>query len=95
VVSSPVLTGQSLITVEAPDRVGLLWAVASWFATQRLNVEAAHLDEQRQRAVDRFLIDGSPDVNGLATHLAGTGRRFPWVRRPGRAYHQARAAEGS
>jgi predicted amino acid-binding ACT domain protein len=95
VVSSPVLTGQNLITVEAPDRVGLLWAVASWFAAQGLNVEAAQLDEQGERAVDRFLIDSSPDVNALATHLAGTRRRFPWVRKPGRAYHQPRAPEGS
>jgi predicted amino acid-binding ACT domain protein len=81
VLSSGVLTGQSLITVEAPDRVGLLWAVASWFGDRGLNVEAAQLDEEGDRAVDRFLIDGSPDVNGLATHLAGTRRRFPWVRR--------------
>jgi UTP:GlnB (protein PII) uridylyltransferase len=80
VLASQVLTGQSLITVEAPDRVGLLWAVASWFAYHRLNVEAAQLEEQGERAVDRFLIDGSPDVNGLATHLAGMRRRFPWVR---------------
>ena len=81
VLSSGVLTGQSLITVEAPDRVGLLWAVASWFGERGLNVEAAQLDEEGNRAVDRFLIDGSPDVNKLATHLAGTRRRFPWVRR--------------
>ena len=81
VLSSGVLTGQNLITVEAPDRVGLLWAVASWFGERGLNVEAAQLDEQGDRAVDRFLIDGNPDVNGLATHLAGTRRRFPWVRR--------------
>jgi glycine cleavage system regulatory protein len=81
VLSSQVLTGESLITVEAPDRVGLLWAVASWFCDRGLNVEAAQLEEQGDRAVDRFLIDGSPDVNALATHLAGTRRRFPWVRR--------------
>jgi predicted amino acid-binding ACT domain protein len=94
VVSSPVLTGHSLITVEAPDRVGLLWAVASWFADHRLSVEAAQLEEEGQRAVDRFLIDGSPDVNGLATHLAGMRRRFPWGRKPGGADHQPRTAEG-
>ncbi len=81
VLSSSVLTGQSLITVEAPDRVGLLWAVASWFGDHGLNVDAAQLDEEGDRAVDRFLIDGNPDVNGLATHLAGTRRRFAWVRR--------------
>jgi [protein-PII] uridylyltransferase len=81
VLSSGVLTGQSLITVEAPDRVGLLWAVASWFGDRGLNVEAAQLDEEGNRAVDRFLIDGSPDVDGLATHLAGARRRFPWMRR--------------
>jgi predicted amino acid-binding ACT domain protein len=97
VVSSQVLTGQSLITVEAPDRVGLLWAVASWFADHRLNVEAAQLAEQGQRAIDTFLIDGNPDVEALATHLAGTRRRFPWrgkTSKARRAYHQGGAAEG-
>jgi UTP:GlnB (protein PII) uridylyltransferase len=82
------------MTVEAPDRVGLLWAIASWFADHGLNVEAALLEQQGQRAVDRFLIDGSPDADGLATHLAGTRRRFPWVRKPSRAYHQRGATEG-
>jgi hypothetical protein len=85
---------QPLITVEAPDRVGLLWAVASWFADHRLNIEAAQLEQQGERTVDRFSIDGSPDVNGLASHLGGTRRRFRWVPKPGRAYHQRRAADG-
>jgi predicted amino acid-binding ACT domain protein len=81
VMASPVLTGQSLITVEAPDRVGLLWAVASWFGDHGFNVEAAQLEQHGARAADTFLIDGSPDVDNLAAHLAGTRRGwFPWSR---------------
>jgi UTP:GlnB (protein PII) uridylyltransferase len=75
------MPGQSLVTVEAPERVGLLWVTASWFGDHQLNVEAAHLDARGRLAVDLFLIDGKPDVDGLAAHLAGTRRnRFPWRR---------------
>ncbi|HSS08265.1 MAG TPA: hypothetical protein VLL25_00160, partial [Acidimicrobiales bacterium] len=81
VVSSPVLTGHSLITVDAPDRVGLLWATSSWFRDQQFNVEAAQLESRDGRALNLFLVVGSPDVNGLAAHLAGARRsRFPWSR---------------
>jgi predicted amino acid-binding ACT domain protein len=81
VMSSPVVTGGSLVTVEAPDRIGLLWAIASWFFRRGLNVQAAFLEEQDQRAVDTFLIDNGAEIDrdGLANHLAaGGGSRRRW-----------------
>ena len=81
VMSSPVVTGGILVTVEAPDRIGLLWAIASWLFQRGLNVQAAFLDEQDQRAVDTFLVDGAADIDrdGLAAHLAaGEASRRRW-----------------
>jgi [protein-PII] uridylyltransferase len=77
VISSPVMAGRTLVTVEAPDRVGLLWAAASWFRDQGLNVEAASLDSDGTRAVDTFLVEGAASAEGLTGHLAGR-RRSPF-----------------
>jgi UTP:GlnB (protein PII) uridylyltransferase len=77
VVASPVLDGHALVTVEAPDRVGLLWAIASWFEAGGYNVLAARLsDDGRGRAIDAFLVDRTPDVDRLLKRLTGaSGRR--------------------
>jgi UTP:GlnB (protein PII) uridylyltransferase len=76
VVASPVLDGHALVTVEAPDRVGLLWAIASWFETGGYNVLAARLsDDGRGRATDAFLVDRAPDVDRLLARLTGRGSR--------------------
>jgi UTP:GlnB (protein PII) uridylyltransferase len=81
VVASPVLDGLALVTVEAPDRVGLLWAIASWFEAGGYNVLAARLSDDGQgRANDAFLVDRSPDVDGLLAKLAGGKGRRKWRR---------------
>ena len=68
--------GHALVTVEAPDRVGLLWAIASWFETGGYNVVAARLsDDGKGRASDTFLVDRAPDVDQLLARLAGGRRR--------------------
>ncbi len=77
-VASPVLDGHALVTVEAPDRVGLLWAIASWFESSGYNVLAARLsDDGGGLARDLFLVDRTPDVERMVAHLSGTGRRGP------------------
>jgi UTP:GlnB (protein PII) uridylyltransferase len=85
VVASPAPLDHSLVSVEAPDRLGLLWAITSWFAGHGVNVVAAQLSDEDGRAKDLFLVSGSPDPEGLAAHLAregrGTGRW--WRRRRG------------
>ena len=76
VVASPVLDGQTLVTVDAPDRVGLLWAIASWFEVGGYNVLAARLDDDGLgTASGALLVDRAPDVNQLVEHLAGKRRR--------------------
>jgi predicted amino acid-binding ACT domain protein len=83
VMASPVATGENLVTVEAPDRVGLLWAIASWFHGRGINVEAASLGEREGVAVDTFLVDGGThlEVDALAAHLVGKGKGRWWRRR--------------
>lgn len=83
VVSSRVATGENLVTVEAPDRVGLLWAIASWFYGQSINVEAASLSDREGVAVDTFLVAGEAplDVDRLAAHLVSRpSLHSPWRR---------------
>jgi UTP:GlnB (protein PII) uridylyltransferase len=80
VVASPVPLEHSLVSVDAPDRLGLLWAITSWFAAQGVSVVAAQLSDEDGRAKDLFLVNGSPDPDGLAMHLAGR-RRVAWWRR--------------
>ena len=84
-VASPVLDGNALVTVEAPDRIGLVWAIASWFEMGGYNVLAARLsDDGAGRANDAFLVDRAPDVDRLVAHLDGSetaGSRLGRLRR--------------
>jgi UTP:GlnB (protein PII) uridylyltransferase len=85
VVTSPVLDGNALVTVEAPDRVGLFWAIASWFEAGGYNVLAARLsDDGHGRATDAFLVDRAPDVERLLARLTGGRTRRSLIARPGR-----------
>jgi hypothetical protein len=63
--------GRRLLTVSAPDQVGLLWALCRWLADHGLSVEAAHLDGILGRAEGSLLISGDESVDGLETHLGG------------------------
>ncbi len=69
--SQPQDSGRVLITVEAPDRVGLLGAVARWFESQGANVEAYHATSEAGRARDTFLVVGTCDCAGLAAAIGG------------------------
>jgi UTP:GlnB (protein PII) uridylyltransferase len=72
VVASPVLDGHTLVTYEAPDRVGLLWAITSWLSSGGYNVLAARLRDVRPGvAGGTLVVDRQPDVNALVRHLAG------------------------
>src|SRR5256885_2149761 len=69
----PELTGQCIVQVDAPDRVGLLWAVAAWFAANGVNVEAASAVRRGKRARGTFLVTGEVDSSALLGALSGTG----------------------
>jgi len=68
-----------VVSVRAPDRVGLLWAVASWFEERGCNIEVANVDAEGGTATDTFVVHGPVDADALATHLAGRARAsLPW-----------------
>lgn len=69
-----------IVSVRAPDRVGLLWAIASWFEEQGCNIEVANVDAEDGTAVDTFVVEGRMDADALASHLAG--RPGPSLPRP-------------
>jgi len=69
---TPDVTGQCLVQVDAPDRVGLLWAITSWFAAHGVNVEAATASRRRRRARGTFLVTGDVDSTSLLGALSGT-----------------------
>ena len=70
---------RSVVTVRAPDRIGLLWAIASWFAAHDCNIEVANIDAEGGTATDTFVVEGSPDGDALASYLAGRSRpSLPW-----------------
>ena len=73
-------TGRAVVSVRAPDRVGLLWAIASWFEEHGCNIEVANIDAEAGTAIDTFVVRGSIDADALATHLAG--RPLPSLPRP-------------
>jgi predicted amino acid-binding ACT domain protein len=63
--------GLVLVTVRAPDRPGLLWAVASWFQAVGADVQAYVAGAEGDTAVDSFLVRGRVDAKGLAAALGG------------------------
>lgn len=68
-----------VVSVRAPDRIGLLWAITSWFEERGCNIEVANVDAEGGTATDTFLVQGPVDPDALATHLAGRpGPALPW-----------------
>jgi glycine cleavage system regulatory protein len=82
VTASPQDAGRSLVTVDAPDQLELLWAAARWFEDGGGNIEAASIDSTGARFHGTFLVAGPPlDAADLAAALGGA----PVQRPPGRA----------
>jgi UTP:GlnB (protein PII) uridylyltransferase len=76
VTASPQEAGRSLVTVDAPEQLELLWAAARWFEEAGANIEAASIDSARGRFRGTFLVAGAAlDATGLAGVLAGTPAR--------------------
>jgi predicted amino acid-binding ACT domain protein len=64
--------GRCLVTVEAPDRVGLLWAVARWCETNGCNIEATTFSSNGRNATSTLLVTGDVDSTALAAAVGGT-----------------------
>jgi len=69
--SQPQDSGRVLVTIQAPDRVGLLWAVAAWFEGHGANVEAYHAASEGGVATDTFVVVGACDGAALAAAIGG------------------------
>ena len=66
-------SGRVLVRVRAPDRVGLLWAIASWLAAEGCDIEAIQLTGAEGTADDVVLVRGVVDSKALAARLSGRG----------------------
>ncbi len=72
VTATPGETGRVVLRLQAPDRIGLLWAVATWLSERGANIEVARVETRDGMADDTFVIDGVLDAADLATYLSGT-----------------------
>jgi predicted amino acid-binding ACT domain protein len=71
--AQPQELGRSVVTVEAPDGLGLLHAAAAWFEANGCNVEACRVGTEGARARGVFIVLGSVDTAALARLLGGPG----------------------
>jgi len=60
------------VSVSAPDGIGLLWAISSWFEHHGCNVLVARANAAGAYAEDAFLVEGAPDALELSRHLGGS-----------------------
>lgn len=61
---------RTLVRVSAPDQIGLLSAICSWFADHGLSVESLHAATDGETVRDVFLVAGSCDAHALSNHLS-------------------------
>lgn len=67
--SHPQGCGRTMVQIEAPDRTGLLWAIAGHLNAQGANIEAARLGSEDGMATDVFIVVGSVDSERLLAAL--------------------------
>jgi [protein-PII] uridylyltransferase len=92
-----VANGDDMISVIAPDQVGLLATVCRWFADEGANIEAAWIAGSGAEANDVFVIEGDVDLVKLERQLtledesiqAVVGSMFEDARRAGEAFVRA------
>jgi pimeloyl-ACP methyl ester carboxylesterase/glycine cleavage system regulatory protein len=68
-------TGRLLVTVTAPDGLGLLGTITAWFAEHDVSIEAAEITTRNGLATDRFHVVGELEPGELADHLSFADRR--------------------
>jgi predicted amino acid-binding ACT domain protein len=67
--SHPQGFGRTMIQIEAPDTIGLLWAIAGHLNAQGVNIEAARLGSEDGTAKDTFIVAGTVDPERLLDAL--------------------------
>lgn len=63
--------GHTVVSITAPDALGLLWATARWFAENGCNIELALIETAGPLARDTFIVEGGVDPAALAAALEG------------------------
>ena len=89
-----VANGDDMISVVAPDQVGLLATVCGWFSAEGASIEAAWITGEHDEANDVFVIDGDIDCAKLERELtledhsieAVVGSMFQDARRAGETF---------
>jgi hypothetical protein len=75
--ATPHEQGRSIVSVEAPDQIGLLWAIAHWFESRGCNIEATHMETDGRTAKGTLLVVGDVDCGPLASSIGGVPA-LPW-----------------
>ena len=70
--------GRVLVTLEAPDQVGLLWAATTWFEEQDCLIEAYRATSAAGTARDTFVVVGDCDFSDLMAVLGGRTEPRSW-----------------
>ena len=58
-----------LVSIRAPDQLGMLWAICRWFADHHVNIESMSATTNAGSAVDTFIVSGEFDTDELAAHI--------------------------
>jgi pimeloyl-ACP methyl ester carboxylesterase len=73
---------RQLVKLDAPDGIGLLWAVSDWFARHGVSIESLDASNVGSIAHDVFLVSGAFDPQELVEDLAHLPARDPGARPP-------------
>jgi hypothetical protein len=68
--STPQAMGRSLLSVTAPDQIGLLWAICAWLASHDVTIEAMRVANAGTMSHDEFIVQGMFDPDELAERLS-------------------------
>jgi pimeloyl-ACP methyl ester carboxylesterase/predicted amino acid-binding ACT domain protein len=77
--STPQTLGRSLLSVTAPDQLGLLWRICRWLADNDVTIEACRVTSTAGIAHDEFVVAGTFDPDELAARLSSAGKPI-WKR---------------
>jgi len=69
--------GRHVVSIEAPDQIGLLWAITHWFESRQCNIEATHMETDGKTAKGTLLVAGEIDCSPLAAAIGGVPA-LPW-----------------
>ncbi len=95
--TTPQTLGRSLLSVTAPDQLGLLWRICHWLAEHDVTIEAARVTSTAGMAHDEFVVVGRFDPISLEEALSAPDEplwRLPFGRSAGTVVRSVRALVG-